>query len=222
MTLPLWQQTRWRHGGAISLAVVIFVGTLWSLLPHNWTGHAEQSSPPWIYGRPDARFTIIEYADFECPYCRSYFPTLRHWIDEHPDTNWQWSHLPLPMHEPAATQEAKLAECAGAVAKTPAFWRMAEWIYRNTRGDGAGLPTVIPIPGMSPRLSACLNTENPIEIIRAQQSAAVKAGIAATPTLRLIDHRGGAGLILQGPVGSDALSSAVDFLASGSGSTAAQ
>ena len=71
------------------------------------------AGPPWIYGQADARFTLTEFADLECPYCQAYFPRLKQWIDANPDVNWQWHHLPLPMHEPAATREALLAECAG-------------------------------------------------------------------------------------------------------------
>jgi protein-disulfide isomerase len=74
---------------------------------------AAHDGPPWIYGKPDARFTVVEYADLECPYCRAYFPVLKHWIDANPDVNWQWHHLPLSIHEPAATSEARLAECVG-------------------------------------------------------------------------------------------------------------
>src|SRR3546814_12901129 len=71
------------------------------------------SSDLWLYGRADARFTVVGYADLECPYCRAYFPALKRWIDAHPEVNWQWHHLPLSMHEPAATAEARLAACAG-------------------------------------------------------------------------------------------------------------
>lgn len=65
------------------------------------------AGPPWLYGRSDARFTVVGYADLECPYCRAYFPTLQRWIDTHPEVNWQWHHLPLSMHEPAATAGAR-------------------------------------------------------------------------------------------------------------------
>nr|MBF3179047.1 thioredoxin domain-containing protein [Pseudomonas aeruginosa] len=74
---------------------------------------SKPAGPPWLYGRADARFTVVGYADLECPYCRAYFPALKRWIDAHPEVNWQWHHLPLSMHEPAATAGARLAECAG-------------------------------------------------------------------------------------------------------------
>ena len=39
------------------------------------------AGPPWRYGRADARFTVVEYADLECPFCRAYFAVLKRWID---------------------------------------------------------------------------------------------------------------------------------------------
>jgi len=46
------------------------------------------AGPPWRYGRADARFTVVEYADLECPFCRAYFAVLKRWIDEHPEVAW--------------------------------------------------------------------------------------------------------------------------------------
>ena len=174
--------------------------------------HTARSSPPWIYGRLDARFTLIEYADLECPYCRQYFPRLQEWISQHPDVNWQWHHLPLPMHEPAATRSARLAECAGAVGGTSAFWSTVAWIYQQTRGDGLGLPSDAKLPGMSLAIQTCLDTARPDVVIQDQATAAARDQITATPTLRLVDHQTGRTLTLQGLVEDDALLSAIDWL----------
>ena len=172
------------------------------------------AGPPWRYGRLDARFTLIEYADLECPYCQAYFPELKRWIDANPDVNWQWHHLPLPMHEPAATQGARLAECAGEIGGRTAFWTTVAWIYQHSRGEGRGLPPGAQPPGVTPALQACLASTRPDAVIAAQVEEAAQAGIAATPTLRVIDNRSGRSLLLPGAVEGDALLSALDLLAS--------
>lgn len=170
--------------------------------------------PPWIYGRADARFTLIEYADLECPYCREDFPVLRHWIDTNPEVNWQWHHLPLSIHDPAATQNARLAECAGEAGGNTAFWHTVTWIYDNTRGGGAGLPDTAKPPDLSPAVRACLGTKRPDLAIKAQVDAAAREQISATPTLRLVDHKTAKALTLQGAIDGDILLSAVDLLTS--------
>ena len=114
------------------------------------------AGPPWLYGRADARFTVVGYADLECPYCRAYFPALKRWIDAHPEVNWQWHHLPLSMHEPAATAGARLVECAGETGGHATFWQAVAWLYSNTRGDGHGLRHRVRLSGRCRRGGALL------------------------------------------------------------------
>ena len=45
-----------------------------------------------------------------------------------------------PAHEPAASAEARLAECAAEAGGHAAFWQAVEWVYAHTRSDGQGLP----------------------------------------------------------------------------------
>ena len=171
------------------------------------------SGPPWRYGRPDARFTAIEYADLECPFCRTYFTVLKRWIDGHPEVNWQWHHLPLAMHEPAASAEARLVECIGESGGANALWQAVEWVYAHTRGDGQGLPKGLRYPNLKPEAQQCLDSDRPDAAIRAQAAEAEKNGIAATPALQLRDRETGKTLLLHGPVEGDALLSALDLLA---------
>lgn len=170
------------------------------------------AGPPWIYGRTDARFTVVEYADLECPYCRAYFPVLKGWIDAHPEVNWQWHHLPLAMHDPAATAEARIAECAGEAGGHAAFWKSVAWIYAHTRADGQGLPPGVSYPDLTPDMQRCLGSDRPDAAIRDQSTEAAKLGIQATPTLQVRDRQSGKSIVLPGPVEGDALLSAIDFL----------
>ncbi len=59
-----------------------------------------------LYGDAKARWTINEYADLECPFCKVYTPRLKRWVDSHPDVNLVWRHLPLQMHGEAARHMA--------------------------------------------------------------------------------------------------------------------
>lgn len=221
MQLPRLSESK-RHALFAAAAVLIMIAAAGWLMHSPMDRHTPSlvlssenqnpAGPPWIYGRPDARFTLIEYADLECPYCRAYFPVLRQWIDANPEVNWQWHHLPLSMHDPAATRAARLAECAGESGGNAAFWNTVDWIYQHTRGDGAGLPADVQIPGMSPKIQACLDGPRPDSVVQAQADEAGRDGIVATPTLRLIDRQTGKTLTLQGPIEGDTLLSAIDLL----------
>lgn len=215
---------RWPMAAGVAVLLVILLVMSFESRTHEDGSTIVEVSPstgpPWRYGRLDARFTLIEYADLECPYCQMYFPMLMHWIDANPDVNWQWHHLPLPMHEPAATHGARLAECAGETDGQTAFWNTVAWIYQHTLGDGQGLPPGAQLPGTTPALQGCLASTRPDAVIRAQAEEAAQAGIAATPTLRVIDNQTGKALLLSGAVEGDALLSAIDLLASSSDASA--
>ncbi len=177
--------------------------------------HSLQSlppGPPWLLGQNNARYTITLYADLECPFCKAYFPVLKSWIGSHPDTVLIWHHLPLSIHEPAATELATLAECVGKSGGQTAFWDAVTWIYRHTRSDGRGLPDGTNYPGMNDDTKACIASDDPKTTIRLQAQDGAADGVDATPSVKLLDNNSGKSLILSGPIEGDALLSALDLL----------
>lgn len=206
------------------VGVLIAVPAIWFLMTSqdmpsarrsSAAGTAQVSGPPWLLGNPDARFTVVFYADLECPYCKAYSPQIRQWVSEHEDVNLRWHHMPLTVHEPAAGQEARLVECAGLAGGHEAFWSAVQWVYANTRGDGQGLANLEAFPGVSAEIKSCISSEQTASIVQSQAGEAAKSGITATPSLRLVDHSSGKSVLLPGPVPGDALLSAIDMLAAG-------
>ncbi|MEL7551425.1 thioredoxin domain-containing protein [Pseudomonas protegens] len=167
---------------------------------------AQVAGPPWQMGNPKGRFTLTLYADLECPFCRTYFPLLKRWVDNNADVALQWHHQPLAAHEPAASAEARLVECTAEAGGHAAFWQAVEWIYAHTRSDG------LSYPNLTPAIEQCLASERPNALIRAQATEATKSGVTATPSLRLLDRQTGQAILLQGPIEGDALLSAIDML----------
>ena len=174
---------------------------------------AQVAGPPWQMGNPEGRFTLTLYADLECPFCREYFPQLKRWVGNNTDVALQWHHQPLAAHEPAASAEARLAECAAEAGGHAAFWQAVEWVYAHTRSDGQGVPNLEAFPGMSKALKTCMSGEESARIVQAQAGEATASGITATPSLRLVDRTSGRSLVLPGPVPGDSLLSAIDMLA---------
>ena len=173
---------------------------------------AQVAGPPWQMGNPEGRFTLTLYADLECPFCRAYFPQLKRWVGSNTDVALQWQHQPLAAHEPAASAEARLAECAAETGGHAAFWQAIEWVYAHTRSDGLGLPEGLRYPGLNTAVEQCLASERPEALIRAQAEDAMKGGVTATPSIRLQDRQTGQAIVLPGPIEGDALLSAMDML----------
>jgi protein-disulfide isomerase len=168
---------------------------------------------PWQMGNPEGRFTLTLYADLECPFCKEYFPQLKRWVGNNTDVALQWHHQPLAAHEPAASAEARLAECAAEAGGHAAFWHAVEWVYAHTRSDGQGLPDGLRYPESTPAVEQCMASERADVLIRSQAAEATKSGVTATPSLRLLDRQTGQAILLQGPIEGDALLSAMDMLA---------
>jgi Na+/H+ antiporter NhaA len=89
-----------------------------------------------IRGPADAPVTLVEYGDFECPYCGRAEPVVRDLQRDFGDLRYVWRHLPLNDVHPH-TQEA--AEAAEAAANQGAFWEMHDLLLTNqlalTRDD---------------------------------------------------------------------------------------
>jgi len=196
----------------LSAAIAIFLVFIAGMLAFLTRENPETHHPPWRYGAADARFTVVFYADLECPYCKDYSPQLRRWIAANPDVNLQWHHLPLPMHEPAASQAARWVECVGKTGGNTAFWSAVRWVYANTRSDGRGVSDLATFPDTTDALKACAASEEIAVLVKAQADEALASGITATPSLRLIDNASGQSMMLPGQVPGDVLLSAIDLL----------
>ena len=94
-----------------------------------------------IRGNPTAKISLIEYSDFECPFCKRYHDTPKKLLEAHGDgLNWVYRHFPLSFHNPGAQKEAEAAECAAELGGTEAFWRYTDALYDRTSSGGKGFP----------------------------------------------------------------------------------
>jgi protein-disulfide isomerase len=82
-----------------------------------------------VQGSPDARYTLVEYGDYECPACGQLFATLRELHGEIGDElRLAFRHYPRSGVHPHAQQAAEAAEAAGAQNR---FWEMHELLFQN-------------------------------------------------------------------------------------------
>jgi Na+/H+ antiporter NhaA len=81
-----------------------------------------------IRGPEDAPITVVEYGDFECPYCGQAEPVIRELLAGHGDVRYVWRHLPLgDVH----AQAQLAAQAAEAAAEQGAFWEMHDLLFQH-------------------------------------------------------------------------------------------
>jgi protein-disulfide isomerase len=81
-----------------------------------------------IRGPERAPVTVVEYGDFECPYCGLAEPAVRELLSDFGDVRYVWRHLPLTDVHPHAQLGAEATEAA---AKQGAFWEMHDLLLEH-------------------------------------------------------------------------------------------
>jgi Na+/H+ antiporter NhaA len=81
-----------------------------------------------IRGPEDAPITLVEYGDFQCPYCGQAEPVIRELLAGRGDVRYVWRHLPLSDVHPQAQMAAQAAEAA---AEQGTFWEMHDLLFAH-------------------------------------------------------------------------------------------
>jgi len=152
-----------------------------------------------IRGNPDAPVSLIEYSDFECPFCKRFHPTAKEIVAAYGGkVNWVYRHFPLDFHNPAAQREAEAAECAAELGGNDAFWRYADLVYERTASNGKGVPEG-ELPAMAAsigldraKFDACLKSGRMRARVREDFEEGTAIGINGTPGNILRNNRTGA------------------------------
>lgn len=148
-----------------------------------------------IRGSKDAKIVIVDYSDYECPFCKSFHQSLQRIYDEYSKDNtvaWVYRHFPLDIHKKAPI-EAQAAECANELGGSNAFWNFTDEIYRvTTSNDGldlAQLPVIAEKAGVDKvAFKACLDSGKHKATVDAHYAEARTAGARGTPyTVLIVD-----------------------------------
>ena len=114
-----------------------------------------------ILGNPAAPVKLVEFSDFECPFCKRFHRTLKRVMDEYgKDGRVAWVFRHFPLHS-KARKEAQAAECAGELGGNNAFWAFADRLFEITPSDDrldlALLPQIADEIGLGrAKFEACL------------------------------------------------------------------
>jgi len=181
---------RWLKVGA-ALAVVNFFVTCWLLwqqespnIRHFYYFAFKHPAPftaaDHQRGDLGSKVVLIEYGDFQCPYCRALHKTL---IDLQGSHRWLWVYrnYPLSYHDHAGLL-AESAECAGAQGK---FWQMGDALYAEppANPDPASLARLAGSLGLDEaKFDACMTGPEVKLLVEQQRQAGDALGIYGTPT----------------------------------------
>jgi len=138
-----------------------------------------------VKGDPKAKLTLLEFTDYQCPFCSKYAKETSPKIKaEYVDTGkirYVKMDLPLAFHA-KAFDAAEAVRCAGDQGK---FWEMNERLFANQQALEPWVGHAEAIGIKAPEFEACMNSDKHAEAIRADMKEASKAGFTGTPSFMI-------------------------------------
>ncbi|TAL58267.1 MAG: hypothetical protein EPN86_00445 [Nanoarchaeota archaeon] len=113
-----------------NLGFLIFLGFIivFLIAYANQSKSGLNSQEPYSIGPNDSKITMVEYGDFQCPFCGESYPTIKKLQKEYNGTmRLVYKNFPLPFH-PQAWPAAEAAECAGEQGR---FWQYHDKLFEN-------------------------------------------------------------------------------------------
>jgi len=164
-----------------------------------------------VLGNPDAKVSIIEFSDFQCPYCKMFYESLNKLIQQDDYKNkvkLSFKNLPLSFHS-RSNDAAMTAECAGEQGK---FWDMyntlfskqADW--QNTTSNDKLKSYAVQLRLDTAKFNQCLDGAKLQSDIDADKELAKEYNISGTPAIFINDE------FVSGAIQYDELKAKVDAL----------
>ena len=175
-----------------------------------------------ILGNPNAPVKLVEFSDFECPFCKRFHPTLKRLMKEYGKDGkvaWVYRHFPLDSLHSKARKEAQAAECANELGGNDAFWvytdRLFEVTPSNDRLNLTLLPQIAEEIGLDrAKFEACLAGDarggKYADHIEADRQDATASGGTGTPYTIVIASNGNT-FVINGAQPYAAVKSIIDL-----------
>ena len=179
-----------------------------------------------VYGKGDARFSLIVWLDPECPYCKVLGPQPEHVVDKsNGRVNLAVRLYPLPFHGPNAVLAASTALCVADQAGVAGYYRfLDDWMAQtasNGRGIAPGKTADDPVASLAAAsgarnrdaLANCTTSNATSQRLAAHMHSADLAQIEGTPAVALRDNRFGHTIMIAGAVSEADMREAIKQLA---------
>ncbi len=146
-----------------------------------------------VLGNKNAPLTLIEFSDYECPFCKRYFTeTFPQIKKDYVDTGKLkivYRDYPLPFHNPLATTEAIAANCSREQGGDAAYFKYHDEVFQRTKSNGQGLvkddlyKIAADLKLNAGNFKSCLDSEKYKDEIAKDTADGSAAGVSGTPTV---------------------------------------
>lgn len=198
-----WRRTLNQWGGlpvlgSVAAALVVVAALIWSNRPGGGTTVAIESGARTqvsgrTQGKPDAPVKIVEYADFQCPFCKQWVIETGHLLEQEFVESGQVL-LEYRYFAFIGEESKKAAEAAECAADQNAFWPMHDVLYSHQGAENSGVYTVSNLKKYATevagrvggfdtgKFNTCLDSGSKRALVDTLTQQARQAGVSSTPT----------------------------------------
>ena len=137
-----------------------------------------------VKGPANAKVTLIEYSDLQCPYCSRHEPTIAQIMAAYPkDVKLVYRHFPLSQIHPQAQKAAEATECAAKLGGDDAFWKAKDFLFANQATLGSELYKTMAtnLKLNVANFTSCLDSGEMAARVARDYASGNDAGVGGTP-----------------------------------------
>lgn len=171
----------------------------------------------YVRGNKNAKVMLVEYSDYECPFCKRFHETMIQVLKEYGNKiGWVYRHYPLPFHA-NAQMEAEAAECVNDVGGKDKFWSYSDMVYSKTASTGTSFTKeqMVEMAGQigvnTAKVKTCLDAGKFTQKVKDQMNKGAEAGINGTPGTIIVVN-GKAVELIPGALPLESVKASVDKL----------
>lgn len=206
------------------IAGAVFLAGKSGTTPSGTTGPQKTTARPYdpavdhILGNPSAPVKVVEYADLECPFCKTFQTTMNQVMQYYGTSGkvaWVYRPFPLAQIHSKAPKEAEAAECAAEQAGDAGYFKYIDQVYAITPSENNldlnQLPKIAQQQGLNvDAFNQCLNSGKYAKKVQDSYNEAIKEGGQGTPFILIMV--GNEAVTLQGAQPYDSMRAAIDAI----------
>lgn len=165
-----------------------------------------------VLGSKDAEILLIEYSDFECPYCASFHKTAHQAVEEYEgQVAWVYRHFPLDQIHPNARPAAEASECIAELGGEDAFWSFTDEVFESQQTSLSNLSAVATKLGVNAQnFDSCVESGKYQSRVESDYQDGIGVGVTGTPGNYVMNTKTNEVYSLPGAVPYATLKSTID------------
>lgn len=164
-----------------------------------------------IRGNRDGTIALIEYSDYECPFCSRHHPTAQALIDANDDVMWVYRHFPLGFH-PSATPLAEASECVWEQGGDDAFWAFTDMIFEKGADVNKMVEYADAVGVNGAQVKDCVDAGTYAQYVKDDMAGGSAGGVSGTPGNIVLNIKTGDSRLVSGAQPLASFQSAVEAL----------